>query len=96
MFWFKNNEILTYFFLIIVGYCIGKMFSKRCESLIYESDLRCETHKIPRGITATNYCNNNGYEDCGKFCGGDGGRNWWPSIHFGDCKLTEYHCYSDN
>ncbi|MDA7663743.1 hypothetical protein N8569_00415 [bacterium] len=31
MFGLKNDEILTYFLLIIVGYCIAKMFSRRCE-----------------------------------------------------------------
>jgi len=31
MFGLKNDEILTCFLLIIVGYTIAKMFSKRCE-----------------------------------------------------------------
>ena len=30
MFGLKNDEILTYFLLIVVGYCIAKMFSKSC------------------------------------------------------------------
>jgi len=31
MFGLKNDEIFTCFLLIIVGYCIAKMFSRRCE-----------------------------------------------------------------
>ena len=31
MFGLKNDEILTYFLLIIVGYTIAKMFSRKCE-----------------------------------------------------------------
>lgn len=31
MFGLKNDEMLTCFLLIIVGYCIAKMFSRRCE-----------------------------------------------------------------
>tara|TARA_B100001287_G_C22388299_1_gene392114 strand:+ start:38 stop:151 length:114 start_codon:yes stop_codon:yes gene_type:complete len=30
MFGLKNEEILTYFLLIVVGYYIAKMFSKSC------------------------------------------------------------------
>ena len=30
MFGLKNEEILTYFLLIVVGYTIAKMFSRRC------------------------------------------------------------------
>ena len=31
MFGTKNEEILTYFLLIVVGYCIAKMFSRTCD-----------------------------------------------------------------
>ena len=31
MFGLKNDEMLICFLLIIVGYCIAKMFSRRCE-----------------------------------------------------------------
>ena len=30
MFGLKNDEILTYLLLIVVGYCIAKMFSRSC------------------------------------------------------------------
>ena len=30
MFGTKNDEILTYLLLVVVGYCIAKMFSKSC------------------------------------------------------------------
>lgn len=30
MFGLKNEEILTCFLLIVVGYCIAKMFSRSC------------------------------------------------------------------
>lgn len=33
MFGLKNDEILTYFLLIVVGYCIAKMFSRSCEGV---------------------------------------------------------------
>ncbi len=32
MFGLKNDEMLTCFLLIIIGYFIAKMFSRRCES----------------------------------------------------------------
>ena len=31
MFGLKNDEMLTCFLLIIVGYTLAKMFSRRCE-----------------------------------------------------------------
>lgn len=49
MFGFKNEEILTYFLLIVVGYCIAKMFSKSCNGFsvgVQNSvDVDCEDMK---------------------------------------------------
>jgi len=50
MFGLKNDEILTYLLLIIVGYTIAKMFSKRCEGFSDDTDppiTICPGIKVP-------------------------------------------------
>jgi len=46
MFGLKNDEILTYFLLIVVGYCIAKMFSRSCNgfSVGGQSQVNCSTY----------------------------------------------------
>ena len=42
MFGLKNDEILTYFLLIIVCYTIAKMFSRRCEGFSVGAKKKCD------------------------------------------------------
>lgn len=42
MFGLKNDEILTCFLLIIIGYCIAKMFSRRCEGFSVGAKKECD------------------------------------------------------
>ena len=46
MFGTKNEEILTYFLLIVVGYCIAKMFSRSCNGFSVGGQLyvNCATY----------------------------------------------------
>lgn len=53
MFGLKNEEILTCFFFIIVGYCIAKMFSRSCDGFTVVS---------PQGVDTCN-------QELNKLCG---------------------------
>lgn len=46
MFGLKNEEILTCFLLIVVGYCIAKMFSRSCNGFSVSADT-CSQHGEP-------------------------------------------------
>tara|TARA_B110000977_G_scaffold197612_1_gene280602 strand:- start:972 stop:1301 length:330 start_codon:yes stop_codon:yes gene_type:complete len=41
MFGLKNEEILTCFLLIVVGYCIAKMFSRSCNGFRVGGQINC-------------------------------------------------------
>ena len=42
MFGLKNDEMLICFLLIVVGYCIAKMFSRRCEGFSVGAEKECD------------------------------------------------------
>ena len=73
MFGLKNDEILTYFLLVIVGYTIAKMFSRKCEGFSVGGRNLCTSPDAPSivegktkqmGVSITteggDYCNTMG------------------------------------
>jgi hypothetical protein len=71
----KNDEILTYLLLIIVGYIIAKMFSKRCEGFsVGANDADCESSS---DCVSGNCCTSTIFSTCGgENCCMNNGNNW--------------------
>jgi len=64
MFGLKNDEMLICFLLIVVGYCIAKMFSRRCEGFSVGGSDDCESSS---DCVSGNCCTSSVWSTCGGY-----------------------------
>jgi hypothetical protein len=93
MFGLKNEEILTCFFLIIVGYCIAKMFSRSCEGFVdagvidAQASIEClkdcvGTEILPGATGVPDFYGSNAQGCCDSFCQNDGYNTYMNCLHY--------------